>query len=175
MSARRDTRWAIVAVVLASTALVAGCLNQIIPSHEATATAGSGGGTPVYDLGHAWAADPVGDGGMPIHYSDIQAQLDTLGCTTSSCHGGTTPPVLVPKPTDNSVALSNYYDLLSGCANGMPDPSDCIDPVKPDGSQLLLKTCATSGVTHAGGDPFKDDTDPTYQLWRAWIAAGAPF
>ncbi len=168
-------RLARITFVLASAGLVAGCLNQLIPAHEATATSGSGGGTPIYDMGHSYAPDPVGDGGMPIKYSDIQTQFDSLGCTTSMCHGGTTPPVLVATPTDNSVALSNYYDLLSGCATGMPDPSDCIDPVKVDDSVLLAKTCATSGVPHMGGAPFKDDTDPTYQLWRGWIAAGAPY
>ena len=172
---RRELRWAILPAVLLSSVLVAGCLNQIIPSHEATQTTGSGGGTPSYDLGRDWPTDPVGDGGMPIHYSDIQAQFDKMGCTTSQCHGGTTQPVLVPNPTDNSVALSNYYDLLSGCANGAPDPSDCLDPVKVDDSLLLTKTCMASGVAHMGGYVFQDATDPTYQLWRAWIAANAPY
>ncbi len=168
-------RAAIVSLGLAAALLVAGCLNQIIPTHAPPPSEASGGGTPIYDMGHAWAADPVGDGGAPIQFKDIQAQMDTLGCTTSACHGGTTPPVLVAKPTDNAVALSNYYDLLSGCGTGAPDPSDCIDPVGVDDSLLLAKTCAASGVAHMGGYAFKDSSDPTYKLWRGWIAAGAPY
>jgi hypothetical protein len=168
-------RLAVFALVLAATGLGAGCLNQLIPSHAPESASGSGGGTPIYDMEHSYAPDPVGDGGVPIRFSDIQTQLDTLGCTTSMCHGGTTQPVIVAKPTDNATALSNYYDILSGCADGMPDPADCIDTVAVDDSLLLAKTCATSGVTHMGGDPFKDGTDPTYMLWRAWIAAGAPY
>ncbi|HEY2747547.1 MAG TPA: hypothetical protein VGL86_23150, partial [Polyangia bacterium] len=145
-----------------------------IPSHEPAESAGSGGGTPVYDLGRAWPADPTTDGGTPVSFSDIQTQLDTMGCTTSACHGGTQVPVLMPKPAA-SLARLNYYDLLSGCANGMPDPSDCVDPIGVDDSLLLAKTCAASGVTHAGGFAFQDANDPMYQLWRGWIAAGAPY
>lgn len=165
----------LVSLGLASAALVAGCLNQIIPTHDATTTQGSGGGTPIYDMGHQWAADPVGDGGTPIEFKDIQVQMDKLGCTTTMCHGGTTPPVIVASPTDNAVMLNNYYDLLSGCGTGAPDPSDCVDPIGVDDSVFLTKTCQASGVAHMGGYVFQDSTDPMYQLWRGWIAAGAPY
>jgi hypothetical protein len=174
MSARVNMRPLLIAVALASLALVAGCLDQIIPSHDPIDTAGSGGGTPVYDMGHNWPTDPNNDGGTPMHFSDVQTQLDNLGCTASTCHGATQVPVLTAKPSASG-ALLNYYDLLSGCADGTPDPSDCIDPIGVDDSLILGKTCAASGMAHAGGFAFKDATDPMYQLWRGWIAAGAPY
>jgi hypothetical protein len=167
-------------LLLAALGLGAGCLDVVIPLHAASSTTeGSGsevGGVPIYsyDLGYVYGHDPVTDGGTPLRYAQIQATLDGLGCTTSMCHGGTQVPVLVPTPSSN-VALLNYYDLVSGCANGTPDPSNCFDAKNPDTSILLTKTCATSNVTHMGGKPFKDTNDPTYQLWRGWIAADAPY
>jgi hypothetical protein len=127
-----------------------------------------------YDMGQAYAPDPVGPNGTPVHYSDVQGKFDSLGCTASMCHGGSQVPVLVPTPSANQ-ALLNYFDLLSGCADGAPDPSDCVDPSNPGSSLLLAKVCATSGVSHLGGAAFSDDTDPTYVLWKGWIAAGAPY
>jgi len=163
------------ALLLLGGGMLAGCLNQLVPSHQPSLSGGDEvGGLPVFDMGHAYSQDPNTDGGMPVKYANIQAQMDTLGCTTATCHGATQVPVIIAKPTPNQ-ALLNYFDLLSGCANGAPDPSDCIDPQHAATSLLLAKTCATSGVTHAGGSVFKDDTDPTYKLWQAWIAAGAPY
>jgi hypothetical protein len=155
--------------------MAAGCLNQLVPKHQSSDPVSiEVGGVPVYDMAHSYAQDPVGDGGTPVKYADVQAQMDTYGCTTTMCHGATQVPVIVAKPTANQ-ALLNYFDLLSGCASGAPDPSDCIDPARAETSLLLSKTCASSGVAHMGGSVFKDDTDPTYQLWKGWIAAGAPY
>jgi hypothetical protein len=155
--------------------MLAGCLNQLVPSHQASASSGDEvEGLPVVDMGYTYGKDPTTDAGAPVKYATIQAQMDTLGCTTATCHGATQVPVIIAKPTANQ-ALLNYFDLLSGCANGAPDPSDCIDRQHASTSLLLAKTCASSGVTHMGGSVFKDDTDPTYQLWQGWIAAGAPY
>jgi hypothetical protein len=174
-------RLAKMALVLATSGLVAGFLIQLIPGHSSSSStdnpSGSEvGGLPIYqyDMGHVYGKDPVSDGGTPVKFADIQAKFDSLGCTTATCHGATVVPVIYPKPTANQ-ALLNYYDLLSGCANGAPDPSDCIDTTNAGNSELLAKTCATSGVMHMGGFPFKDDTDPTYVMWKGWIAAGAPY
>jgi hypothetical protein len=165
------------AILVVATGFAAGCLDLVVPAHQAPPQTmpDPPGGTPNYDMGHSYAQDPTTDGGVPLSYNDIQVQFDSLGCTTSNCHGGTQVPVLLPKPADKSVALSNYFDLISGCGNGTPDPSDCFDVDQPDNSLLLLKTCAASGTTHMGGSVFQDNTDPTYKLWRGWIAAGAPF
>ncbi len=163
--------------VLVAAFLGAGCLEAMGAGEnpDAGPTPSAVGGVPIYaeDMGHAYAPDPVVSG-APVHYSDIQAQLDSLGCTSSSCHGGTQVPVLVAMPSA-SAALLNYYDILSGCADGAPDPSDCIDTIGVVDSLLLAKTCATSAATHAGGKPFAGTDDPTYVLWKAWIAAGAPY
>jgi hypothetical protein len=165
-----------VAIVLAAV-LGAGCLNDMVAGNTANAgpTPSTVGGAPIYaeDMAHAYAADPIVDG-APLKYSDIQAQLDSLGCTSSSCHGGTQVPVLVAMPSA-SAALLNYYDILSGCADGVPDPSDCIDTIGVVDSLLLTKTCATSAATHAGGKAFAGVDDPTYVSWKGWIAAGAPY
>jgi hypothetical protein len=166
-------------MLTAALTLGAGCLSQLIPL-QATSTAAPGagevGGVPIYsyDLGYAYGKDPVVDGGAPLHFAQIQGMLDGMGCTNSMCHGSTQVPVMVPKPTANQLLL-NYYDLVSGCADGTPDPSNCFDPKNPDTSLLLMKPLATSNLTHTGPKPFKDTNDPTYQLWRAWIAADAPY
>jgi hypothetical protein len=154
-----------------------GCLNQIIPQYDnagdmAVKTAV---GTPLQDLGQVYAADPTTDGGMAVNFALIQSQFDSLGCTTTACHGVTQQPVLVATPATAAIAKSNYYDLIDGCGTGTPDPADCLDTKKAANSLLLAKTCATSGVDHAGGKPFADDTAPLYQLWQGWIAAGAPY
>jgi hypothetical protein len=162
--------------ILLAVFLGAGCLPAMVADQaDAGPTPDTVGGAPIYaeDMAHAYAPDPVVNG-VPVKYSDIQAQFDMLGCTTSSCHGGTQVPVLVAMPTA-SEALLNYYDILSGCADGRPDPSDCIDTVAAADSLLLAKTCATSSATHAGGKPFPGTDDPTYVLWQGWIAAGAPY
>jgi hypothetical protein len=165
------------AIGLVAAVGLAGCLNQLIPKHGASSDTAPGNevaGLPIYDMAHSYTPDPKNDAGMPVKFADIQAGLDAMGCTTAMCHGGTQVPVLAAKPNAQQMLL-NYFDLLSGCANGAPDPSDCIYPTNVAESILLAKTCATSGVMHAGGAAFKDDTDPTYQLWKAWIASGAPY
>lgn len=163
--------------MLATAFLASGCLDQIITQFDNAGdmAAKTAVGTPFQDLGYAYAADPVTDGGVAVNYALIQAQFDNLGCTTSACHGGTQQPVLLPKPMTEAVAKSNYFDLIDGCATGTPDPANCLDTHKAAGSLLLAKTCATSGTDHAGGKPFADDTDPTYKLWEGWIAANAPY
>ena len=163
----------------ATAMLTAGCLNQIIPQIDNGNKGDLGvktyGGTPVMDLAFAYAADPTTDGGVAVHFQQIQEQFDSLGCTTSQCHGGTQQPVLTASPTAETVLRANYFNLIDGCATGTPDPADCVDTHNAAQSLLLAKTCATSTVDHAGGKPFADDTAPTYQLWQAWIAAGAPY
>jgi hypothetical protein len=165
--------------LLATISLAAGCLNMIIPQIDnggaSDMAANTAVGTPLQDLAYTYAPDPTTDGGVALHYADIQKQFDSLGCTTTACHGVTQVPVLSANPTTDAALKVNYFDLLSGCGDGVPDPSDCIVPHAPAMSLLLAKTCATSGVDHAGGKPFADDTAPMYQLWQAWIAADAPY
>ena len=163
--------------IWATATLTAGCLNQIIPRYDNAGdmSAKTAVGTPPQDLAYTYAPDPTTDGGVAVHYALIQAQLDSLGCTTSACHGVTQVPVISAHATTDAALKANYFDLLSGCADGSPDPSDCIVPRKPSMSLLLVKTCATSGVDHAGGKPFADDTASIYQEWEAWIAADAPY
>ena len=165
--------------ILATTTLAAGCLNQIIPQvdngSKGDMAVNTVAGTPLQDFGFAYAPDPTTDGGVAVHFAQIQAQFDSLGCTTSQCHGGTIQPVLSSSPTAETVLRANYFNLIDGCADGTPDPADCVDTQAAAKSLLLAKTCATSGVDHAGGKPFVDDSAPMYQLWQAWIAANAPY
>jgi hypothetical protein len=171
-------RWqvALVSIVVGN----AGCnlLGAVIPRYVTPTDAGPSTAEqiPFQDLATTYARVPLGDGGVPIGFAHIQAQLDGLGCTTANCHGGTQVPVLSAKPTMNAKLLLNYYDLISGCANGTPDPSDCLTLQVPAQSILLTKTCVTdSTVMHAGGKPFANEQAPVYREWLGWIAAGAPF
>jgi hypothetical protein len=156
--------------------LSTGCLNKVLPNAPDAGSVEQPVATgAVPDLGQTFAADPLGDGGQPVGFKDIQASLDSLGCTTAACHGGTQSPVVTAKPPNLAVAMTNFNDFTTGCNEGAPDPSDCIDLTQPENSLELSKPLATSSVTHMGGKPFKDANDPVYQQWRAWIAAGAPY
>ncbi len=88
--------------------------------------------------------------------------LQTKGCTSGACHGGTQVPVLKGQSvdTDYTSILMNPQDAQSG------------------GNSLILTKnlpASAGGVTHGGGTAFPSGTsDPTYQRWLAWITAGNP-
>ena len=98
---------------------------------------------------------------------DIQHDLDTLGCTTSTCHGATTSPVITPMPTLAADWLSNYNDIHKDCTT--------LDCLGGGANSLLLTKPLQGSVTHGGIKPFASTSDPTYQRWLAWINAGAPY
>jgi hypothetical protein len=160
-------------------AIGTGCIDQLVPLQPSAADGGVAQVVPQLpsDLGAGLAAPILGSGKT---FAAIQTGLDQKGCTTSACHGmstsdgGAQVPLLRAKATNNAL-LANFNDFRSGCSQGAPDPSDCIDGKTPESSLVLTKPLATSGVDHAGGKQFNDANDPVYTQWLAWIRQGGPY
>jgi hypothetical protein len=104
-----------------------------------------------------------GDMAMPPpHFNPtIQADIDSLGCTASSCHGGTQVPVLKRLPTAQADIDANYNAFKAEANKG-------------EMSNILVKNLAGSGVSHTGGSNFANKQDVIYQRWLAWINGGTP-
>ena len=165
-------KWLLLVLALAS-----GCLDQVIPpaSFDGSIEDPATGGAGAADLGTRGQPAPLDDGGQPIGFRDIQTTLDSLGCATASCHGGSQTPVLALGPTTEGALRSSFDDFTVGCSEGAPNPGNCIDLANPSASLELTKPLAGSGVDHMGGKAFASTSDPVYQLWLAWISAGAPY
>jgi hypothetical protein len=95
-------------------------------------------------------------------YPDIQADLESLGCTNVACHGGTQVPVVKMGATAAN-DQGNYMNFMNDVNLGAPEQS-----------LALTKPLTGSGVTHSGTKPFTSTTDPNYVKWLNWIKAGAP-
>jgi hypothetical protein len=104
--------------------------------------------------------------GRPVDFKrEIAPLLSRLGCNAGGCHGKASG--------QNGFKLSLFgfdagfdYDALTKEARGRR-----VSPAAPDHSLLLLK--ATARVPHGGGKRMPKDGSE-YQLFRRWIAAGAP-
>lgn len=125
----------------------------------------AGNQAPAVDL--AVAGDATASAATPYFNPDIQHDLDTLGCTTSACHGATTSPIIAPMPTLVADWLSNYDDIHKDCTT--------LDCLAGGADSLLLTKPLQGSVSHGGIKPFASTSDPTYQRWLAWIDAGAPY
>ncbi len=109
-------------------------------------------------------------GRAPLEAVDFERHVMGLfskaGCNNGSCHGsfqgkgGFRLSLFGYDPAKDFAALTR--DLLGRR----------LDPVNPDSSLLLLK--ATGRMPHEGGVRFSKDSWQ-YQLFRAWVAAGAPW
>lgn len=106
-----------------------------------------------------------GDGGgqSSVKFSpDIQADIDSKGCTNTACHGGTTnPPQLKAMATAQADIDANYMGFTMNCNTTSPDQSNVLKTMLPGGG-------------HAGGQQFASTSDPIYMRWLAWIQAGEP-
>jgi len=99
-----------------------------------------------------------------IHFDDIQADMDSKGCTISACHGTSgNGSVMYVK------AMATGADLDANYAQVVPAETG-----SGDQSALLRNPLAGSGSGHAGTTPFASTADPTYQKWLGWVNAGAP-
>jgi len=116
-----------------------------------TATGGTTGGGGQDDLAVA----------TPKFNPTLQADIDSLGCSAASCHGGTQVPVLKRLPVAQADIDANYA-AFKGEAN------------MGELSNILTKNLAGSGVTHTGGSSFANKQDAIYQRWLAWINGGTP-
>ena len=90
--------------------------------------------------------------------TDIQKDVDNLGCTATSCHGaGTGGMRLAARATDDELA-GNYEAFKARASSG----ADSLVLQKPAG----LKD-------HEGGKKFEKG-DATYTRWLTWIGECAP-
>jgi hypothetical protein len=155
-------------VALPATLLAMGCIptspNGAAP--VATIDMAAVASSPAADL--AVAALDGATSTTAAHFDpDIQHDLDSLGCTTSACHGGATSPVILPMPATSAAWLSNYDDIHKDCTT--------LDCLGGGANSLLLTKPLQGSVVHGGIKPFSSTSDPIYQRWLAWIAAGAPY
>ena len=105
------------------------------------------------------------DGRSVDFRTEIEPLLSKLGCNAGGCHGKASG--------QNGFKLSLFgfdaafdHDVLTREARGRR-----IFPAAPDQSLLLTK--ATAQVPHGGGKRMNKDGHE-YQVFRQWIAAGAP-
>lgn len=95
-------------------------------------------------------------------FPDIQADIDSIGCSATGCHGGTQIPVVKMGATGGTAQGDTNY------TNFMND----VNLTAPDQSLVLTKNLP--GASHGGGSKFAGGTnDPTYKKWLGWIQAGA--
>jgi hypothetical protein len=150
---------------LASLFLLSGCVGDLV---ELT----PGSAHPDMTQGAVDLLPPAGNQDMgggtadlaqaaPHFAPTLQADIDSLGCSAASCHGGTQIPLLKRLPITQADIDANYAAFKAEAVNG-------------EQSNILVKNLAGSGVTHTGGSSFAAESDPIYQRWLAWINGGTP-
>jgi hypothetical protein len=110
------------------------------------------------------AAAPATDDGAAVgvtFYPTIAADIDALGCSNASCHGGAAPMHLVAGASSATDRAQTYDAFRAHAMSGESSP-------------VLVKNLAGSGVAHGGGSNFASTSDPIYRRWLAWIQAGDP-
>ncbi len=108
---------------------------------------------------------------VPRYQTDIQSDIEHLGCIASGCHLDTAQPLLTSMPTTQILWTTNYnnvvkYGISISC--DMAAAGGC-----GEWSTLLTKNLAGDGVSHAV-KPFASKNDPTYQKWFYWITSNFP-
>jgi len=151
-------------LAVALAAFLAGCTGEL----RELDTDGGAMNTVGGDLGGA-RPDASGGGGdskmMPppaTFASTIQKDMDAIGCTANTCHGGGQIAMhVLANATAQNDLLANYGEVQPRASSGAM-------------SLILEKNLMGSSVSHGGGKPFASTGDATYQRWLAWIDAGAP-
>jgi len=126
---------------------------QGMPDLTPPPTGGDGGMNESPDLTTVTPAVPFNP--------QIQADIDALGCSAASCHGGTQVPVLKRMPALAADITANYEAFKAASVGGENAPN-------------LIRNLAGSGVTHTGGASFASKQDVIYQRWLAWGNGGTP-
>ncbi len=145
--------------LFASVIFCAGCTGDLIEiGPNATHDMAGSSGPPDMAQGGGGEMGPT-----TVHFiPDVQADIDSKGCTNSGCHGGgTNPPVLKMMPTTQTDKDSNYMNFKSNCNLTAPDQSNVLKTMLPGGG-------------HGGGQQFASTGDAIYQRWLGWITGGAP-
>src|SRR4051794_6744165 len=96
----------------------------------------------------------------------IMGLLGRAGCNMGSCHGS------FQGKGGFRLSLFGFEPHKDIAAITRDNMGRRLNPVEPDASLLLLK--ATGAVEHAGGARFSKGSWQ-YQMFRQWIAAGAPW
>lgn len=122
-----------------------------------TVTGCSGELQPINSGDNGGGADGGASAGM-FFRPGIQQDLDTAGCTSTGCHGGTSVPMpLAASPSSEDDWRSNY-DQVKARAGGST-------------SSLLVDK-----ATGAGGHVSSmTESEPMIARWRSWIASGSPY
>ena len=150
--------------VLLGVLLLSGCVGDIV---ELTPGARTDMAQGQPDLTPPSGNQDMGGGAIdqaqaaPNFNPTIQADIDSLGCSAASCHGGTQVPVLKRMPALAADITANYTAFKAEAGQGAQ-------------SLILTKNLAGSGVTHTGGSSFANKQDAVYQRWLAWINGGTP-
>ena len=129
-------------------ALAAGCVGDLVELAP-----------PSRDAGPPGMSDMVVNRNVKFN-PDIEMDINTIGCSVISCHGGTQLMVL-KNASDTPTIMMNYTQFLAYANMGAS-------------SQVLTKNLAGDMVSHSGGKPFASTSDPVYARWLAWIMAGNP-
>jgi hypothetical protein len=114
---------------------------------------GTGTGTGTGNGNNGGGSD-AGSGGSVGAFAAIQMDIDSLGCSGTSCHGSGLKPSV--KAGD---AAGSYPGFVVDAMNGAD-------------SLVLTKNLMGSQITHSI-KPFASTNDPVYQRWLAWITAGS--
>jgi hypothetical protein len=130
---------------------------------------GDGEGTLKLEFGDQKAEIPVKITGQKeanqldfVH--DVAPVLSRLGCNAGTCHGS------AQGKNGFKLSLRGYDPLFDVRAFTQELASRRANVASPDDSLMLLKP--TGAVPHVGGQLFREG-DPSYEILRNWIAAGA--
>jgi hypothetical protein len=106
-----------------------------------------------------------------LGFATIYGDMETLGCTLSSCHGGATPS---GNFSLQAMASSDMTKLMANYTSSKIR----INTATANQSLLLLKLQPTGqgGIPHTGGNLFfPNSSNAMYQNWLLWIQLGAPY
>ncbi len=104
--------------------------------------------------------------GFNPNFSEIQTNIFTPSCATSSCHSGSGAAAGL------NLDAANSYAMLVGVASSQDPGTQRVNPLNPDISYLInkLEGAGVSGVQMPpGGSVAQSDID----VVRQWITAGA--
>jgi hypothetical protein len=92
-----------------------------------------------------------------VRFDAIQADIDTLTCSTTGCHGDGQGNFRLVKNAKDADLTANYDAVKARAQNG-------------ELSKLIIK--ATGGEGHVGGTRIIRN-DAVYTRWVTWIREGA--
>src|SRR5262245_59172750 len=132
--------------------LFCGCVGDLVELTPGAPKVDMAQAQPQPDLSGPAAADGPGASSpdlaqpVPPFNPQTQTDIDTLGCSAASCHGGTQVPLLKRMPLPQADITANYEAFKAESMGGESAP-------------VLVRNLAGSGVTHTGGSSFASKND----------------